>query len=428
MSDSSIGVALIVNHFPLPSQTFIVRLVEALVADPGFDCRVVIMKSRRPFESMVRPEHAEAVAASLSEAPRIRGGGPLRLLSALGLAAGCFARAPVFTLRALNVFRFGRRALRLHVLRLAWVLRSLPEMDALHGQFLWFAGDLAACSRLGVTGRARLFAAVRGADARDRSESRPGDLRRAAAAGVFLTPVSQSLAAVMQQQGYDPKLITVVPSGLPIDEFPYLAPSGRATEERLRLLFVGRLTPKKGLDLAVRALAELVDAGQPCRLTVVGDGPERAPAGALARQLGIEELVHFTGALSSADILTQLHAHGIVVVPSVGDPDGNLEGIPNVAKEAMAAGTIVVASDHSGLPELITDGQTGFLFPEGDAAALAAAVRRALSERRRWDEIAAAARKFVQQNHSIEAMLERLRKLYAGEPAHSETASNGTLI
>ncbi len=428
MSDSLIRVALIVNHFPLSSQTFIVRLVEALVGDPAFDCRVVIMKNRRPFDSMVRSEHAEAVAACLSEAPRIRGRGPFRLLSALGLGAGCFARAPVFTLRALNVFRFGRRALRLHVLRLALVLQSLPEMDVLHGQFLWFAGDLAACSGLGLTGRARLFAAVRGADARDRSESSPGDLRRAAAAGVCLMPVSQSLAAVMQQQGYNPNLIRVVPSGLPLDEFPYLAPSGRVIEERLRLLFVGRLTRKKGLDLVVRALAELANAGLQCRLTVVGEGPERVAAYALARQLGIEWLIHFTGTLSSAEILMQLHAHDIVVVPSVGDSDGNLEGIPNVAKESMTAGTIVVASDHSGLPELITDGETGFLFPEGDTAALVETVRCALSERRRWDEIAAAAREFVQQNHSVEAMLERLRKLYAGEPAHSETASNGTLI
>lgn len=422
MNSTPIRVALIVHHFPLPSQTFIVRLVESLVADPRFDCRVVIMKSRRPLESMVRPEHLKAVENAICEAPgtqrRHGGNGSFssagRILRGLGILGGCFARAPFFTVRAVNCFRFGRRALRLHLLRLAWVLAGLPELDAVHGQFLWFAGDLAACRSLGVSGGARLLCAVRGADARDRRETSPADLNRAAAAGVQLTPVSESLAEVMRGQGYDPELLTVVPSGLPLDAFSFLRPSARAESGTLRLLFVGRLTPKKGLRLAVEALSVLSGFGIYCTLTVVGEGPEFETVRALTRRLQIEALVQFAGSLSSAEVATRLHTHDIVVVPSVSDATGNLEGIPNVAKEAMAAGTIVVASNHSGLPELIRDGETGFLFPEGDVEALAAALRRALEARARWDHIADEARAFVERNHGTAAMLERLAKLYRG--------------
>ena len=415
-------VCLVVNHFPLRSQTFIVRLVEALTADASLECRVVVMKGRHAFEDMVRPECAAAVDASLVDAPLAGSAGRGRGLRALGWVAGSMLRAPLFTLRALNVFAFGRRALRLHVLRLAWTLRRLPPMDAIHGQFLWFGPDLAACRCLGVTGSARLFASVRGADALDSSQTRPADLRRAAAGGVQLLPVSHSLAEVMRQQGYPARLVSVVPSGLPVEQFEYRAPATRCRNGTLRLLFIGRLTRKKGIDLALHAVADLRRDGVRCSLDILGDGPQSEQAADLARSLQIESCVSFHGPVSGAVVRQFLTGSHILLVPSLTTADGNLEGIPNVAKEAMAGGVIVVASDHSGLPELIQPGLTGFLFPEADQAALHAALQRALDARDRWDTIAAAARRFVEQQHSVAAMTSALLMHYgAGTTAKQES-------
>ena len=415
-------VCLVVNHFPLRSQTFIVRLVEALTADASLECRVVVMKGRHAFEDMVRPECAAAVDASLVDAPLAGSAGRGRGLRALGWVAGSMARAPLLTLRALNVFAFGRRALRLHVLRLAWTLRRLPPMDAIHGQFLWFAPDLAACRRIGVTGAARLFSSVRGADATDSSQTTDADLRRAHAGGVQLLPVSGSLAGVMQRRGYPPQLISVVPSGLPLAQFTFLPPGSRPESDPLRLLFVGRLTRKKGIDLALRCVGLMQQSAVACTLDVLGDGPEFAHARRLALDLGLAQSVVFHGAVAGAvvrDYLAQCH---IVLVPSLSGPDGNLEGIPNVAKEAMAAGAIVVASTHSGLPELIEDGRTGFLFAEADLHAMQTALRRAIAARPDWDRIAADARRFVEQQHSVPAMTSALLMHYgAGTTAKQES-------
>jgi glycosyltransferase involved in cell wall biosynthesis len=136
------------------------------------------------------------------------------------------------------------------------------------------------------------------------------------------------------------------------------------------VLFVGRLVKRKGADILIRAMAGL-DGPAP-RLTIVGDGPERAPLAALAGQLGVE--LDLRGELGRDEVAVAMHAAAVVVVPSV-----YREPLGLVAIEAMAAGAIVVASASGGLAESVEDAMTGLTVPPGDDAALTRAIERALA-------------------------------------------------
>lgn len=132
------------------------------------------------------------------------------------------------------------------------------------------------------------------------------------------------------------------------------------------ILFVGRLVPQKACSVLLHAIAEAAKS-RALRLVVVGDGPERPGLEALARDLGIVDIVDFVG--FQANTAAFMAKANVLAVSSV------YEGCPAVIFEAMACGTQVVSTDcPSGPRELLADGKLGRLTPVGDAPALAAAL------------------------------------------------------
>jgi D-inositol-3-phosphate glycosyltransferase len=186
----------------------------------------------------------------------------------------------------------------------------------------------------------------------------------------------------------DPGRITIIPCGVDTELFR----PGDAREARARLgivgerilLFVGRLTPIKGVETLLRALALLASEAHPgdgVRLVVVGgERGETADAGhlrRLARELGVDERVDFRGP-QPQDVLPHYYrAADLCLMPS------RYESFGMVALEAMACGVPVVASRVGGLAVTIQDGVTGLLVPEGDSEALVAGVRRLLDDESR---------------------------------------------
>jgi glycosyltransferase involved in cell wall biosynthesis len=149
-------------------------------------------------------------------------------------------------------------------------------------------------------------------------------------------------------------------------------PSAGAVEPRSgphRLVTVGRLQAPKDPITLLRALSEL---GRPAEAVIVGDGPDRPAVESEVRRLGLQTAVRLTG---ERDDVAELLAEADLFVLST-----RSEGLPLSILEAMAAGLPVVASDVGGVPELVVDGETGFLVPPGDPHALAAAIERLLDD------------------------------------------------
>jgi glycosyltransferase involved in cell wall biosynthesis len=135
---------------------------------------------------------------------------------------------------------------------------------------------------------------------------------------------------------------------------------------RTTLVSVGNLLPLKGHDLAIRALRLLPDVD----LVIIGNGPERAALGALARELGVSDRVTFASAMAQEDLHHYYGAADALVLAS------SREGWPNVLLESMACGTPVITSKVGGTPEVVTAPEAGLMMAERTPEALADAVRR----------------------------------------------------
>lgn len=183
---------------------------------------------------------------------------------------------------------------------------------------------------------------------------------------------SAYLASLAVSWGVPEEHVTMLPN--PAPNLPELA-SREELRERLgfvrpTLAFAGRITKQKALGVALEALAELDGVD----LVVAGDGPDLDDVRRQTMALGLADRVSFTGALSRQGVLELFRAADASVLSSA------WENFPHTVVEALAAGTPVIATAVGGVAEVVRDEVNGLLVPPGDAAALAAAIRRFLAD------------------------------------------------
>jgi glycosyltransferase involved in cell wall biosynthesis len=186
--------------------------------------------------------------------------------------------------------------------------------------------------------------------------------------------------------------------------------------EPLTLLFAGRIVEQKGLAVLVEALAR---CRRSHRAVVIGDDATQDGSACkeLAARLGVADRLTFTGMKPTAEMADQLARSGhVLVVPSVWD-----EPFSIVVLEGMSLGLAVVASDTGGTAEAILDGETGLLFPRGDAGELAAAIDRLEEDRPLCQRLGAGGRERVLGRFTLERMVDQLLAL-AGEPPRRRAA------
>jgi len=231
--------------------------------------------------------------------------------------------------------------------------------------------------------------------------------------GVSLfTAPSRFLADKIAAGGVAPERIVHLPNALPLDagtlECPYAPPPVRDAPE---LLWVGRLSYEKGLATLLAAVAR---ARRPLRLVIVGDGPEEESLRRLAGELDLGGKARFLGRRPRAEIPGLLAAADAAILPSEW-----YENAPLSVLESLALGRPVLASRLGGTPELVEDGETGWLFEPRDADALAACLddwAAAPGERRRRGERAHAESR---RRFHPDRILERTLALYARLGARS---------
>jgi glycosyltransferase involved in cell wall biosynthesis len=169
---------------------------------------------------------------------------------------------------------------------------------------------------------------------------------------------------------------------------------------------VGSLLPHKGQSILLRAFAQSIgEPGGPATLVLVGDGAQRRALEEQAATLGVASRVRFLGTRPDARRL--LAGFDLFVTPSVGR-----EGLSMATLEAMDAGVPVVASRIGGLVEVVEDGRTGLLVPDGDAVALASAMRSILTRPDQGRGLGEAGRRKVESEFRATAMVDCIESLY----------------
>ncbi len=181
----------------------------------------------------------------------------------------------------------------------------------------------------------------------------------------------------------------------------------RAPTDEPLFAFVGRLSREKGADVLVRAMASLKRDGIGARLVVAGVGPERATLQALAADLGLSDVVSFPGALDPGAIDDLLAEAWACVVPSRwAEPFGN------VALDAVTRRVPVVATAVGGLPEIVQHGVTGLLVENGQAPAMAEALKRVVDEAFPGYSLPESAIRRLRAESSLEVHVARMRRLF----------------
>jgi len=214
--------------------------------------------------------------------------------------------------------------------------------------------------------------------------------------------------------------IRVVGSGIRLGSFPF-QPKPEVSPDGPRFLLVGRLIERKGFHIALQALAQYArNSHQRIHVDIVGDGPMRPVLERLASEYGLGESAHFHGALSHAAIAEFLKTCDVLLAPSMTCSNGSQDGPVNTVKEAMAIGRPVVATRHGGISELVVDGETGVLCPEGDVDALEEAVHRIFRLRPDWPRMLARARAYVEDTYALARTTGDLLQVY-------ETVLNATV-
>ena len=211
---------------------------------------------------------------------------------------------------------------------------------------------------------------------------------------------------VIAETGADPARVVSIPTGIDLERFaPGDAAAARAAlglPAGVPLVgIVATLRSWKGHRYLLEAVAGL--ARRDVHLAIVGDGPQRAALEARTRELGLESRVTFAG--NREDVAPWLRAFDLFCLPSYAN-----EGVPQALMQAMACGLAVVSTPVGSIDEIVADGDTGVLVPPEDAARLAAAIERLLSDegarRLLGARAAARARERFGEDRMVDAMLD----------------------
>ncbi len=220
--------------------------------------------------------------------------------------------------------------------------------------------------------------------------------------GDLFLAVSDALRRKAVALGYPAKRTRTHYNGVDLDRFQ----PGKRPREPGTILHIGRLVEKKGTADLLAALAGMTGV----RLVVIGDGPLRAALQRQAGELGVK--AQFLGAQNVGEVAEWMRRATLLAAPSVTARDGDAEGLPNVVVEGAASGIPVVATRHSGIPEAVEDGETGFLVPEHDRAALAERIGTLLGSPHLRREMGFAARALAVERFDRLRQAERLEAIY----------------
>ncbi len=230
--------------------------------------------------------------------------------------------------------------------------------------------------------------------------------RQALARAGVITATGLRLAEATLPYMPQGKRVCVIPYGVDLERFAP-APRVPGAGGRVTVGAASRLSPEKGFDVLLRAVAMLRERGVALEVVLAGDGPSRPGLERLAHELGLDGRVEFLGEVAHEAVPGVLQQLDIFVMPST------WEGFGVSALEASAMELPVVASDIHGIPDVVLDGETGILAPPADVPALADAIARLAGDAELRRSMGAAGRAYVEREYRWQENAALMERLYA---------------
>jgi len=412
-------VAYVTSRFPEVTETWIVRELDALTADKDVECHVLSLFP--PQTTVVHPAAQRWLADHRRPGVRAAAGAvawwlrrsPGCFLVAVAMVIAGYLRRPRTLARALTTLPIAAAHAR---------FLAAGGIDHVHAHFATYPLLTAwLCHRL--TGVGYSFTAHAHDIFVDQSF-----LRTRLAAADFAVAISDFNRGFLAAYGGDRATpVHVVRMGLDLSAYQY-RPRAAGGSRAVRALCVGRLKEEKGHRVLLEALARAGSDLERVSVDFVGDGPLRGELEALAGSLGLRGRVRFHGALPEHRVTDLFDGADLFVLPSKIKQDGTMEGLPVVLVEALACGVPAVATRMSGVPELIRDGDTGWLAEPGSAADLGRAIAEALADETETLRRVEAGRALVERNHDVRRSAAALRRLLQGRDATADRRASAARV
>lgn len=404
-------IAFFCERFPLVSEAFIASSAAALI-DRGHELSIFALSGKGPNDVERQPQVLSHQLEHSLRSPAIVGGFADRVMGAPKETAGLLLKRGPSALNVFNPFVFRRSALNLKALYLAGMLTLPSNYDVLHCQF----GHLAHCIlRLRKAGflTGRVVVHFRGYDiTRIPALAGPNFYDPVFAEADWFIANSDVFRRRALDLGAPRDRIDVSYSGIELSNFPFRPPHSWQPGTPLRLMTTGRLVEKKGIRYAVEAAARLKQDGLDLQYDIVGEGPERFALESLAQSHGLGTRITFHGAKAHNVIQPMLANAHLFIAPSVTASDSNADAPINTLKEAMATGVPVISTVSGGIPELVDDGESGFLAPERDADGLYRRMSDALNASASWPAMTERARATVNNRFDLSRTTDSLIRIY----------------
>jgi len=397
-------------EFPGVTTTFTWREVEILTS---LGASVTVL-STRPAREHLLPPRARALIALTRYVQRPSAG------ECLGGFLSMAVTKPRLLARCLGLLFSSVRpfskypSYAFHLLWAAHVASTmdLPEPDCIHAPFAAGQGSMALflstllAKPLWITSHAY-----------DIYSDQIALRRKLNHARLFVTISSANRDWLISKFGQAARNVRVSYLGVDPGEIVYTEP--RVPGESVRIVSVGSLNPKKGHDVLLHALGGLRDAGMDFNCSIIGEGPQRALLEQLIEELALGACVTLVGSIPNDRTQQVVAESDLFVLACKHGVRGDMDGIPVALMEAMAMGVPVVSTQISGIPELVREGETGFLAQPGDVLSLGEAIESAVSDVNVRRAVSRRARDLIEstfdQQRNTRDLYEMVREAVVGE-------------
>lgn len=435
MMDRPLRIAVFLGCFPVVSETFVLHQITGLL-DRGNEvdiyadvrsetdapvqpevavhrllertCYMDMPPESAPWEMPVWPITGRTwVPGETRSTPNW-----LRVVRATPALIKSLLHAPRLAAQSLRRSQYNYQAESFSVLyRLAALCSVSRRYDVLHAHFGPAGNSYRFAKRLW---RAPLVVSFHGYDFSRIPQKAGRAIYRQLFQELDLATVSSDYAGEkLKRLGCPSAIIRKLAYGIDMEQFPYCKRVFE-TGGPVRILTVGRMTEKKGLEFSIRAFAKVRQRHPHITYDIVGDGPLRPKLERLIEELKLSACVTLYGARTKCKVRQMLSQAHIFILASVIALDGDQEGTPVALLEAQASGLPVLSTRHGGIPEIVRDGETGFLLPERDSEALAERLTLLIEHPETCVVLGRNGHELLASQFDSARQLEKLMELYRG--------------
>ncbi|MBU0477492.1 glycosyltransferase [bacterium] len=398
-------IAFIVGHFPSMSETFILNQITGLI-DLGHEVDIFAFE-KKEYNCKV---HEEIITYNLLDkvhyfySPKKRSE---RLTGALFIIIRNFHKNPFAIKRCLNFKKYGRY----HAINNLFKCRPFFEKkyDIIHCHF---GSNALKILFLKEVFDIKLVTSFHGYDlSLFINEHGKNVYRPLFEKGDLFLPVSEYWKRCLLDLGCSIDKIIVHHAGILVEDVA-LKKNKPNSYNKIKIITVARLVEKKGIEFAILASKNLMNNYANMEYIIVGDGPLRERIELMLNSLSMNEHIKLLGWRTKKEVRESMDSADIFVLPCVTSADGDMEGIPVSLMEAQGFGLPVVSTYHSGIPELVKDGETGFLVAERDIDSLTSKLEYLIRDREICLKMGKHGQKLVAEKFNIRKLNKRLVDIY----------------